>query len=84
MASRVPARLARRPDRVYEAAMGFGFGELLIILVIVLIFFGAGRLPKLGEGLGKAIRGFKDSMRSEPPPPREEKRELPPDGGPPR
>lgn len=61
--------------------MGFGFGELLVILVIVLLFFGAGRLPKLGEALGKTIRGFKDSMRPEPPA-REEKRELPPDAGP--
>ena len=69
--------------------MGFGFGELLILLVIVLIFFGAGRLPRLGEGLGKAIRGFKDAMRSDPPAPpappsREDKRELPPYGGTPR
>jgi TatA/E family protein of Tat protein translocase len=47
--------------------MGLGFGELLVILVIVLLLFGANRLPAMGEGLGKAIKGFKDSMRSEPP-----------------
>jgi sec-independent protein translocase protein TatA len=47
--------------------MGLGFGELLIILVIVLVLFGANRLPAMGEGLGKAIRGFKDALRSEPP-----------------
>jgi sec-independent protein translocase protein TatA len=46
--------------------MGLGFGELLVILVIVLILFGANRLPAMGEGLGKAIKGFKDAMRSEP------------------
>jgi TatA/E family protein of Tat protein translocase len=46
-----------------------GFGELLVILIVVLLFFGAGRLPAIGEGLGKAIRGFKDSMRSGPPAP---------------
>ncbi|PWB79723.1 MAG: twin-arginine translocase TatA/TatE family subunit [Candidatus Methylomirabilota bacterium] len=41
---------------------GLGFSELLIILVIVMVIFGAGRLPELGSGLGKAIRGFKDSL----------------------
>ena len=38
---------------------GFGMGELLVILVIVLIIFGAGKLPEIGSGLGKAIRNFK-------------------------
>ena len=33
--------------------------ELLIILVIILIIFGAGKLPQIGEGLGKGIRNFK-------------------------
>jgi sec-independent protein translocase protein TatA len=36
--------------------------ELLIILVIVLVIFGASRLPQLGEGLGKAIKGFKKGI----------------------
>jgi sec-independent protein translocase protein TatA len=36
--------------------------ELLIILVIVIIIFGASRLPQLGEGLGKAIKGFKKGI----------------------
>jgi len=40
----------------------FGFMELTLILVIVIIIFGAGRLPQLGEGLGKAIKGFKKSV----------------------
>ena len=39
-----------------------GFTELLLILFIVLIIFGAGKLPQLGEGLGKAIKGFKKSV----------------------
>lgn len=39
-----------------------GFTELILILVIVLIIFGAGKLPQLGEGLGKAIKGFKKSV----------------------
>jgi sec-independent protein translocase protein TatA len=38
---------------------GIGMPELLIILVIVLIIFGAGKLPQIGEGLGKGIRNFK-------------------------
>jgi sec-independent protein translocase protein TatA len=36
--------------------------ELLVILVIVVIIFGANRLPQLGEGLGKAIKGFKKGI----------------------
>ena len=39
-----------------------GFTELILILFIVLIIFGAGKLPQLGEGVGKAIRGFKKSV----------------------
>ena len=39
-----------------------GFTELLLILFIVLIIFGAGKLPHLGEGLCKAIKGFKKSV----------------------
>jgi sec-independent protein translocase protein TatA len=40
----------------------FGLMELLLILFIVLIVFGAGKLPQLGEGVGKAIKGFKRSV----------------------
>ncbi len=36
--------------------------HLLLILVIVLIIFGPGKLPEIGEGLGKSIRGFKKAM----------------------
>lgn len=41
---------------------GLGMPELLIILVIVIVIFGASRLPQLGEGLGKAIKGFKKGV----------------------
>mgnify|MGYP003474137905 CR=1 FL=1 len=41
---------------------GLGMPELLIVLVIVVIIFGASRLPQLGEGLGKAIKGFKKGI----------------------
>jgi sec-independent protein translocase protein TatA len=43
---------------------GMGLAEFLIILVIVLLFFGL-KLPEVGEGLGKAIRGFRKSMREQ-------------------
>jgi sec-independent protein translocase protein TatA len=38
---------------------GIGMPELLVILVIILIIFGAGKLPEIGAGLGKGIRNFK-------------------------
>jgi TatA/E family protein of Tat protein translocase len=41
---------------------GLSFTHLLLLLVIMLIFFGPSRLPQLGSSLGKAIRGFKDAM----------------------
>lgn len=41
---------------------GLGFPELLVILVIVLIIFGGGKLPQIGESLGKAVSGFKKGM----------------------
>lgn len=46
---------------------GLGFQELLIILVIVLIIFGAGKLPSVGANLGKAIKGFKSSIGEDKP-----------------
>ncbi len=39
-----------------------GFWELLLILFVVLLFFGAGKLRGIGAGLGKAARGFKDAV----------------------
>jgi sec-independent protein translocase protein TatA len=41
---------------------GIGFPELLIVLCIVLVVFGAGKLPEIGTSLGKALRGFKKGM----------------------
>ena len=43
----------------------FGWMELVLILVIVLIIFGAGKIPQLGEGIGKAIKGFKKSVNED-------------------
>jgi TatA/E family protein of Tat protein translocase len=44
-----------------------GFSEMIIILIIVLIIFGAGKLPQIGEGLGKALKGFKKEVHDIPP-----------------
>jgi len=54
-----------------------GFTEIMLILVVVLLVFGAKRLPEIGSSMGKGIREFKRSMREvtddidAPPPPRE-------------
>ena len=44
---------------------GIGMPELIIILVIILIIFGAGKLPEIGAGMGKAIRNFKGASDEE-------------------
>jgi sec-independent protein translocase protein TatA len=46
-----------------------GVPELLIILLIVIIIFGANKLPQLGKGIGQGLRNFKDSVKGEEPPP---------------
>lgn len=43
---------------------GLGVGELVIILVIVLIIFGVGRLPEIGDGVGRGIRNFRKAMKA--------------------
>jgi len=40
-----------------------GFPELIIILIIIIMIFGANRLPEIGRGIGKGIRNFKESTR---------------------
>ncbi len=44
---------------------GLGFTELLIIFAIILIIFGAKRLPEIGSGLGKGITNFKKAMKEQ-------------------
>ena len=41
---------------------GIGMGELIVVMIIVLIIFGAGKLPQIGDALGKGIRNFKTSV----------------------
>jgi len=46
--------------------VGIGIPELLILLVIVVVLFGASRLPQIGRGLGEGIKNFKLGMRDRP------------------
>ena len=43
-----------------------GMGELVVVLIVVLLVFGANKIPALGDGLGKAIRNFKKSVSEDP------------------
>ena len=54
-----------------------GVPELLLILLIVIIIFGAGKLPQLGKGMGEGIRNFRESLKGD----REPKDTPPKDGG---
>jgi len=51
--------------------MGFGVTELIIILVIVLVLFGAKRLKNVGSDLGSAVKGFKTAIKDEETKPKE-------------
>jgi sec-independent protein translocase protein TatA len=55
-----------------------GVPELLIILLIVLVIFGATRLPQLGKGVGQGLKNFKDAVRPEPDPAARDKTPPPP------
>lgn len=54
---------AMEPKSVLQAIGGLGVTELILILLIVLLVFGAGKLPQLGEALGKGIRNFKSATK---------------------
>ena len=57
--------------------MNVGWGELLIILAVVLLLFGARKLPEVGRSLGEAIREFQRALHGksddQPPPPSEKR-----------
>lgn len=57
--------------------MRLGFGEILIVLALALLFFGPSKLPQLGASLGQAIKGFKRGL-SDVEAPVEEEKKLPP------
>ena len=44
--------------------MGIGFPELMVILIIIMIIFGAGKLPEIGSAFGRSIKNFKGSMKA--------------------
>jgi len=63
---------------------GIGPTELIVILFIILVFFGAGKLPDIASGLGKGLRDFKKAMQAPGEPdetPKEGRDEAPPKGG---
>ena len=52
-----------RADRERDNMFGIGMPELIIILVIIMIIFGAGKLPDIGAGVGNAIKNFKKATK---------------------
>jgi sec-independent protein translocase protein TatA len=44
--------------------MGLGTGEIILIFLVVMVVFGASKLPQLGDGLGRAIKNFKRAVQS--------------------
>ena len=74
---------------------GLGMGEMILIFLVVLLLFGAKRLPEIGSSLGKGIREFKSSVREiegelkrpqyappPPPPPAQQQQIAPPQSTP--
>lgn len=45
--------------------LGLGFGELIVVLLIVVLMFGGKKLPQLGSSLGESIKNFKKGMKGE-------------------
>lgn len=56
--------------------MGFGWQEILLVLLILVVLFGARKLPEIGRGLGESIRSFKKAIKGD------EAEEKKPDDGP--
>jgi sec-independent protein translocase protein TatA len=56
--------------------MRLGFGEIVVVLALALLFFGPSKLPQLGASLGQAIRGFKKGLNEKEE--LEEAKKLPP------
>jgi sec-independent protein translocase protein TatA len=62
------------------AMVGFGAGELLLIVLVLLFFFGAKRIPEIAKGIGGGIRSFKAEVKGDGP--QEPERQLPPEDQP--
>lgn len=54
-----------QPQTVLQAIGGLGVTELILVLLIVLLVFGAGKLPQIGDALGKGIRNFKNATKGQ-------------------
>ncbi len=61
---------------------GFGPWELLVVLIIVIFFYGGKRLPQIGDGLGRSISEFKKAIRGEDSPGQGGKKQLEPEDPP--
>ena len=62
----LPPLTSTRSSAILRGVFGLGIPELLIILVIIVVIFGATRLPQIGEGLGKGIKNFRGALREPP------------------
>lgn len=66
----LPGGHRQAPSAIITTEGAYVFGslgvpELLVILVIVIVIFGAGKLPQLGRGIGEGIRNFKESLKGD-------------------
>src|SRR5262245_14623570 len=58
-------RMHRRAVPEEHVLQNIGWPELVVVLLILLVVFGAGRLPQIGEGIGKAIRNLKRGLKTD-------------------
>jgi sec-independent protein translocase protein TatA len=83
----MPAQEGFRPPRPIRGAgvafqpwglfmFGIGIQELLLVTLIVVVVFGAGRLPQIGDGMGRMITNFRKSVKGEQPEPKDEPKEA--------